>query len=197
MAWPWLFEGNFERGTNGDFDTEVDAGTKLDFPHYAQLASQYTWSAAVPWKGAYCMRVEQSGTNVAYVAQTQVVAVATSIWGRFQFCVGKGWTATAGTTTTFTIFRYMTTGTTLIGNSVGFRHGAIDATSLELGVGVTVPTVFAAVTNFATGMWHTLEVNIITPGDFTSASGSISVYLDGFLSASLTSTIMPMCPILG
>ena len=190
MAWPWLFQANHELGTNAEYDTEVDTGSKLDFPHYSKLASQYTWSAAVPWKGAYCMRVEQSGTNAAFVAITQAIAVATSSWARFQFCVGEGWTATAGTTSTITFFRWLTAGTTSIGMSVGFRFGRIDATSLELGVGVSLPSTFATPTNFQTNFWHSVEVNALVNTTSSTADGSVYVYLDGVLAASATSTAM-------
>ena len=189
MAWPWVFESTFERGSNGDWGAEVDASAKLDFPHYSKLAGEYTWQAATPWKGAYCMRVEQPGTTGdAYVTSTQVQAVGTTAWVRFQFCVGGGWQTVAGTTTTFSVFRYMTTGTTSVAASVGLRVGRVDATSLELGVGVSVPTTFAA-SFLPTNKWHSVEIQLVSASESTTANGSIIAYVNGFQAAAITSTI--------
>ena len=55
MAFPWLSECNFEDGTKGHFDTETDTETRLDFPHYSELAR--TPGMGMPWRGAYCARV--------------------------------------------------------------------------------------------------------------------------------------------
>jgi hypothetical protein len=61
MAFPYIFEENFELGTKGDFDTETDTGSLLDFPHYSTLAN--IKNAPMPYRGAYCARIILGDTN--------------------------------------------------------------------------------------------------------------------------------------
>ena len=193
MSWPWIAESNFELGDNSEWVAETDTGTKLDFPHYSQLASQHTFSAAVPYQGAYCMRVQQDGTTTnAHVRRTEPIAATTTTWFRFQLCVGDGWTA-GPTTNTFTVFRVMGSATTTVIGSVGFRVGRVNATSIEPAVGVSVPTVFAASDTITLNTWHTMEVQVVT-SDATSANGSITIYLDGSQAATVANASQSVVP---
>ena len=66
MAFPYDHHVNFEAGSRGSFNAETDTDSKLDFPHYSELA--LTPGHGAPFSGAYCMRVDLSGgTNDAYV----------------------------------------------------------------------------------------------------------------------------------
>ena len=56
MAFPYIFKANFEGGTNGEWDSESDTGSRLDFPHYSELAR--IPGLAMPYRGARCMRVD-------------------------------------------------------------------------------------------------------------------------------------------
>lgn len=65
MAFPWLFSEGFESGTDGLFDAEVDTGSKLTFPHYSDLAR----AGLAPYRGAFALRVVNSGTADAFVRE--------------------------------------------------------------------------------------------------------------------------------
>ena len=184
MASPWIAESNFELGTNAEWSAEFDTGARLDFPHYSQLASQHTWSSAAPRKGAFCMRVEAGDANPHFVNRTDaIVAITTSSYFKFQFCVGSGWTAGA-TTNTFTIFRLMGGATTETHASVGLRVGRLSTTSIELGVGTSVPTVFGPFLDL--NRWYSIEVQASTAADITTgAVGLNTVYLDGAIGATV------------
>lgn len=69
MAFPYTFEENFELGTFGQFNSETDTASILDFPHYSELAR--TPGLAMPWHGAYAMRIVLSGgTTAAFITDT-------------------------------------------------------------------------------------------------------------------------------
>ena len=184
MPWPYIAESNFEQGTNGEWASESDTGARLDFPHYSKLASQHAGSAAIPFKGAYCMRVEAGDANQHFVNRTDaIVAIASSGYFKFQFCVGSGWTAGA-TTNTFTIFRLMGAATTETHASVGLRVGRLSTTSVELGVGTSVPTVFGPFLDL--NKWYSIEVQASSAADITTgAVGLNTVYLDGAVGATV------------
>ena len=61
MAFPWIFEESFDAGTRGDWDSESDTGSLLDFPHYTTLAA--IPGGGLPFRGAYCMRIVCGDTN--------------------------------------------------------------------------------------------------------------------------------------
>jgi len=68
MAFPYTTIENFEAGTLGHFDSETDTGSHLDFPHYTELARAP--GLAMPYRGAYCMRVDLgASTNDAYLTE--------------------------------------------------------------------------------------------------------------------------------
>ena len=66
MAYPWLSEENFDDGTRGNFDSETDASSILDFPDYKTLAL----GGLHPWQGSHALRVRLSGTATADITET-------------------------------------------------------------------------------------------------------------------------------
>jgi len=72
MAFPWLFSSGFERGTNGEWSSETDASSLLDFPHYTRLAP----FKLAPYRGAYCMRFLPNAAADAFVVRTETIALA-------------------------------------------------------------------------------------------------------------------------
>ncbi len=72
MAFPWLFSSGFERGTNGEWSSETDASSLLDFPHYTELAR----FGLTPYRGAYCMRFLPNAAADAFVVRTETIALA-------------------------------------------------------------------------------------------------------------------------
>ena len=68
MAFPYISEYNVEQGDKGHFDSESDSTGRLDFAHYSTLAQ--TPGLAMPWRGAYAMRVNlATSTTDAYLQE--------------------------------------------------------------------------------------------------------------------------------
>ena len=68
MAFPYISEYNVEQGDKGHFDSESDSAGRLDFAHYSTLAQ--TPGLAMPWRGAYAMRVNlATSTTDAYLQE--------------------------------------------------------------------------------------------------------------------------------
>ncbi len=65
MAFPYLFEENFDDGTLGNFNSETDSSSILDYPHYAELAR----AGQAPWQGAHVMRGRMAANAVGYVTE--------------------------------------------------------------------------------------------------------------------------------
>ena len=66
MAAPVNFASHFDMvaaqvGDGGNWDSEADTGSKLDFPHYSELVR--STGSPVPFRGAYCMRIQPGDTN--------------------------------------------------------------------------------------------------------------------------------------
>ena len=58
MAYPWIFQANFEAAFSSEWDiAESDTGSLLDRVHYSDLAAIAGQGALTPWRGAYCMRI--------------------------------------------------------------------------------------------------------------------------------------------
>lgn len=81
MAFPWVNQETFDDGTRGNFDSETDADSILDFPHYKALAAQ----GLSPWQGAHALRVRLSGTSTGFIQEDAdfdlaLDAAAFSVW---------------------------------------------------------------------------------------------------------------------
>ncbi len=72
---PVDFASGFERGTNGEWSSETDTGSLLDFPHYTELAR----FRLTPYRGAYAMRFLPAGATDAFVVRTETIA-ASATW---------------------------------------------------------------------------------------------------------------------
>lgn len=83
MAFPWLFEENFEGGTKGSFDSETDSDSRLDFAGPEELAVDALDVA--PFRGGYLMRVSmEKGSAQAYVSSDAFAAsLGTTRWARY------------------------------------------------------------------------------------------------------------------
>ena len=168
MAFPWIFESNFEQGTNAEWDSESDTGALLDFPHYSTL-SKIT-NAPVPYRGAYCMRVQCGDTNDHVLVEGDIdIADAGTGHTRFYLCAASDFTATADDT--FNIYELQQAGgTTEI--SLGMR---VTATTNELEIGIgdgTAPTTFVS---FPRGKWVCVELLATIS---TGGAGVVTLFLD-------------------
>lgn len=177
MAFPWIFESNFEQGTNGEWDSESDTGSLLDFPHYSTLAM--VPGAPTPYRGAYCMRIKCGDTNDHTLTEGDIdIADAGTAYFRWYLFASSDFTATADDT--FNIFELQQAGGT-VEQSVGMRVTAA-SNLLEIGIGDgTAPTSFVT---FPRNQWVCVEVlSTISTG----GAGVITLWLDETQVATLTS----------
>jgi hypothetical protein len=94
MAFPWIFQSNFESGSNAEWDTETDTGSLLDFPHYSTLST--IPGAPAPFRGAYCMRINCGDTNDHTLTEGDIdIADAGTAYFRWYMFVHSNFTATA------------------------------------------------------------------------------------------------------
>lgn len=173
MAFPFLSETGFEQGDRGHFDAETDTESRLDFPHYTELARYQGLPA--PYRGAYCMRVSllNDGTPAdAYVQETGSwdSTASAEIHFRFMFCVSP--TITMADTDEFAIFQLWSSTNTVEG---GAYINYTDADGLRVGIGETSASSFKPLT---TGQWHCLELKFVVDSG-AGNDGTIDAWLDG------------------
>lgn len=176
MAFPFVFESNFEQGTNAEWDSESDTGSLLDFPHYSTLAG--ISGAPVPYRGAYCMRIRMGDTNDHTLTEGDIdIADAGTGYTRFYLYAASNVTATADDT--FNIFELQQAGGT-VESSLGMRLTAA-TNALEIGIGDgTAPTSFV---DFPRGKWVCVELLATIS---TGGSGVLTLFLDELQVATLT-----------
>ena len=179
MAYPFIFESNFEQGTNAEWDTETDTGSKLDFPHFSALSR--VAGSGIPFRGAYCMRVDlrAGDTNNHTVTEGDIdIADGATRYFRFYVHVSKDFTATADDT--FNIFELQQAGGT-VEVSLGMRVTA-SSNLLEIGVGDgTAPTSFVTCDRGR----HVCVELLATVSSI--GAGVVTLFLDGGQVATLTS----------
>lgn len=173
MAFPFLFEENFETGTLGAFNTETDTESRLDFPHYSDLAKIPAGSA--PYRGAYCMRVNLANDGSpadALVQETDGFDTAAAGVIHVKFCFYVSPDITMANTDEFAIFQMWSATNTVEG---GAYINFTTANGLRLGIGETSATVLKPLT---TGEWHQLEM-IFDVDNAGANDGTIDAWLDG------------------
>ena len=177
MAFPWIFESNFEQGSNAEWDSESDTGSLLDFPHYSTL-SKIT-NAPVPYRGAYCMRVQCGDTNDHTLIEGDLdIADGGTAHTRFYLWAASDFTATADDT--FNIYELQQAGGT-VEISLGMRVTAA-SNLLEIGIGDgTAPSTF---TSFPRGKWVCVELLATVS---TGGAGVVTLFLDETQVLTLTS----------
>ena len=179
MAHPYIFASNFEAGTNAEWDSETDTGSKLDFPHYTDLARISGMPA--PYRGAFCARwdLTTGDTNDHTLIEGDIdIADAGTAYFRWYMFVSTNFTATADDT--FNFFELQQAGGT-VEVSTGFRVTAA-TNALDIGIGDgTAPTSFFS---FPRGRWVCVELAATIS---TGGSGAVTLYLDGAQVVALTS----------
>ncbi len=174
MAFPWIFEANFSGGTNGEWDSESDTGSKLSFPHYSDLA-RLPWAECAPYRGAYCGMIDlrTGDTNDHTLTEGDIdIADAATRYFRFYLWLAPDFAATADDS--FNILELQQADGTRE-CSMGLRiTAATDAVEIGIGDGVA-PSSYAAST-LTKGEWHCIEwkVKISTTG-----AGTQDLYVDG------------------
>lgn len=174
MSFPYVFEANFQAGTNGEWDSESDTGSLLSVVHYSVLSN--TPGMAMPYRGAFCMRIQMGDTNDHTLTEGDIdIADTATRWFRFYLFAHSSVTATADDV--FNIFELQQTGGATTECSMGMRITA--ATNLlEIGIGDgTAPSSYV---EFPRGRWGCVEWKVLIS---TAGAGTQDLYLDN--SASL------------
>lgn len=173
MAFPYVFESDFETGTTtGEgWDSETDTASQLDIAHYKTLAN-LPWSTCAPFKGAYALRATLAGgTADAFLVEGDInIAAATNNFFRFYLWFSPDFTGTADDT--FTIFEGIATATTefVLGGRI---VAATDV--INLGIGETAATSFTTLP-IERGVWHCVELDV-TIDDGGSNNGTVDLYV--------------------
>jgi len=173
LSFPFLSENGFEAGTLGHFDTEVDTESRLDFPHYTTLAA--TPGRGLPYRGAYCMRVELANDGSpadAYVQETGSwdLSASGSIFFRLMFFLSAD--AVMANNDEFAIVQLWSgTNTAEGGAYINFTT----ANGFRVGIGETSASSFKPLT---LGVWHCLELKFVVDSGGPN-DGTIDAWLDG------------------
>lgn len=173
MAFPYVFAENFERGTKGNFDTETDTASQLDFAHYTTLA-RYPWRCT-PYTGAYAMRLQLTGGTddaILVEADTNIADTATS-WFRFPVWFSPTFTGTANDT--FALLELTGAGSAVT-VSIGARIvAATNVINIGAGGAATgaAPSTFGA-QEIQRGVWYTIEAKVVIQ---TGGTGTIDLYI--------------------
>ena len=176
MAFPYLFESNFEQGTNAEWTSETDTGSQLDFPHISTLAgqSQTVLGPMMPFRGAYCARfVLGANTTDAFLRSTSIdIADAGSSWFRWYMYLAGDVVATAADVVS--IFKLRQAGGGTVEQTVGLSFDGSGGIFLG-GSDGTAAAAFGT-TSITLNKWHAIEVfSTISTG----GAGVITTYLDG------------------
>lgn len=164
MPFPWLFEENFEDGTKGDFGTEADTGSLLDFPHFTELAA--IPNMGLPFRGAYCMRIQPGDANDHTIIEADInITDGSTAWTRLYL-----WHDLEATVDDiFNIYELQATGT--IEAVISLQITA--ATNLvEIGLGESAASVFNAV--LLPRQWNVIEMSSVADTGATS-----TLYVNG------------------
>ncbi len=176
MAFPYDFHTNFEDGTIGVWDAEVDTQPKLDIAHYSDLAR--TPGNGAPFAGAYCMRIDLSvGTTTAYLREDTTLDLALNASENFRFYF-KCSNMTMANDDEFILFALRSAAAYEVVVSVNFTT----ANGLRIGVGKIAATALASLTQ---GAWHLIDLSVeIDAGG--GNDGSINWRLDGVAQTAVT-----------
>lgn len=177
MAYPYIFESNFEQGTNGEWDSEADTGSLLDFPHYSTLSNIPT--APVPYRGAYCMRIQPADTNNHALTEGDIdIADQGTAFFRWYLFASSDFTATADDD--FNIFELQQAGGATTEASMGMR---IIAATNALSIGVGDGTAPSSYVSFPRNRWVCVELEAKIS---TTGVGTLTLYLDEQSAIALT-----------
>lgn len=161
MAYPWIFESNFEAGDNSEWDSESDTGSLLDFPHYTELAR--IPGMEVPFAGAYCARIIMGDTNDHTLTEGDIdIADTATAHVRFALYLHDDVAATSDDI--FNIFEWQQAGGTVEAVISLQVIAATDVVSIAIADGTEASSGF---TDLPKGEWITIEALFtvdVTPG---------------------------------
>ena len=164
MAYPFLSQETFDDGTLGNFDSEVDVGSVLDFPSYKEL-SRFGLS---PWQGAHALRVRLSGANDAYIQELTAITNQSPVSFWFPFLVAADVTLDDGDVVN--VLEVRSTSPTPEAFVAIRRTGA--NYELVAGQSVTVERNYGTITR-SNSRWYQVELTV------NQVAGTIDWYVDG------------------
>ncbi|MAH45615.1 hypothetical protein CMI37_07285 [Candidatus Pacearchaeota archaeon] len=179
MSYPYIFSATFDNGANGEWDSEADTGSLLDFPHFTTLATLS--GHPTPYRGAYVMRITPGDTNDHTVTEGDInIGDGSTGWVRFALYVSPNFAATSNDI--FNLFEFQQTGGTVEACLSAQITASTDVVDLGIADG-TESSAFQA-TGISKGVWHVIELMLTVS---TSDAGVFDMYLDGHRVANLTS----------
>ena len=172
MAFEFIVETGFEDGTLDTFSSETDTTSKLDFPHYSELAA--IPGLPGPYRGAFCMRVDLAvGTTNAFVTDiTNWDSLTAGVRRHTSFKLFVSSDITMANNDEFAILQLIETGAAI---EVGIFINFTTANGLRIGIGETGATQFLPLT---TNVWHHVNLNTLID-DGGGNNGTIDLSLDG------------------
>lgn len=173
MAIPYLASTGFEDGTLAPFDVETDTEARLDIAHYATLSR--IPGMAMPFRGAYCVRVNLANDGSpadAYLQETGSADLSAdgTIFCRFAFWLSPN--TVMANNDEFGIWELWSGATTV---EAGVFINFTTANGFRIGIGETSASSFKPLT---LGVWHQMEfsANVDAGG---GNDGTIDAWLDG------------------
>jgi hypothetical protein len=182
MSFPFIFDSNFEQGTNVEWDSETDVENALNIRHYSRLAGYDTTAIGpiAPYRGAYVAEWDLQADTADHILIEGDIDIADTVtrYSRFYLFLGKDLRATADDT--FNLYEVQGTANA-VENAVGLRITAATQ-KVEIGVGKVAPTVFSA-NPLVRGKWYCIElVSVIQ----TNGTGTGTIKVDGVQAAQVT-----------
>jgi hypothetical protein len=180
MAIPlWTFADNFESGSNAGWDSETDTESQLDFPHYTELAR--TPGMAMPFSGAYCMRLSLTGSGAPPAAAVLVagdvnINTTETHWFKFNMWVDPNFKVNTTAADNFALLELQEGANDEIFAFGLDYNSTTDKLTFAVGGAATnaVPNTLSS-TEVPLGKWMTVElkVHLVSAG----ATGDITAYV--------------------
>ena len=175
MTFPYLYHENFELGTLGFFDSEVDTNSKLSIAHYSTLAGHGA-RLEVPFQGAYATWVNLSlGTADAYLQEDAGFDMATPQTNHIAIYFYARDLVMAASDR-FTILTLQSAGPTdELVLDIRNNAGVIEVLMAETNASATVRAA-----QLIQNQWHCLEISPITIDTGVGNDGTATFFLDGY-----------------
>ncbi len=177
MTWPYRFTSRFDSGDATEWDQQYGATTgPVDIAHFTQLWQDHPKQRnAVPYNGAYCMRIQlNNSTDAAYVEdQTLDAADDSLIKTRFRVYVGTDIANSGTASETIELFHIRSSGTRQV--AFGIQVGTNGSVTFGAGKTASTTSIGSAVPK---GEWYTVEQAILID-TATAGNGTIATYITG------------------
>lgn len=176
MAFPFIFESNFEAGTLAEWDSETDVELALNVRHYTYNAREDVAKVGpiAPWRGAFELELNLIGDTADHTVTEGDMNIAdtATAWTRFYLFLGRD---LRGVTDIFNIFELQGTANA-VEAAISLRI-TTNVDTVEIGIGQIAATTFAT-QPLQKGRWYCIE--LMTNAE-TDGSGASELYVDGAL----------------